>query len=50
MKKKPEKQKKKVVVDEREIDRIGDQPIEYVMPKEESFQPKTVTPQRSGSK
>ena len=37
MKKKTQKQKKKVVVDEREIERVGDRPIEYVDPKETVF-------------
>lgn len=37
MNKKP-KQKKKVVVDERGIERIGDRPIEYVDPKDATFQ------------
>ena len=49
MKKKPEKQKKKVVVDEREIERIGDRPIEYVMPPESKFQTKPVKPQKTGT-
>lgn len=50
MKKKPEKQKKKVVVDEHEIERIGDRPVEYVMPPEVSKKPIDVRPQKTSER
>lgn len=48
MKKKSQKQKKKVVVDEQEIERIGGRLVEYVNPEEGSKATKTAKPKKMG--
>lgn len=47
MKKKPEKQKKEVVVDEKEIEYIGGRPVEYVDPEEATAKIKDAVPSKS---
>lgn len=45
MKKKPKKDKKKVIVDEKGIERIGDRMVEYVEPAEKVISDKSIVPQ-----